>query len=244
MTKQPLPEARPRSRSPSIATETAKAARAAPNVDPAEVDPDGGLSTGPTYPFPMRVLIGETIEQALATQQYFINEIDPNGGMEEMLVLSMVDHTRQLNLLENSKSIIVRMSLSERILNLMEPALDPADRINDEIKQQRLVNQWALGGNGAEEQIRLILKKLNIKFDHLLLNGYAVAFDKISHIDALIDRLERRRDRAIRTLEYTRANRPLVNLRHTQARRMNLALAGEESRYLIENASEVADRGG
>lgn len=230
MSGQPLPDARQRSRPPNRASDTL-----AP-VETAESQvslPAPAAPPEPTqaYPFPLRPLVGETIAQARVAQDYFLREMDPDPGMEAMLAMTLISQTRELNQLEKSKIGVIRLALSEHLIKLVKPTMSMADNLTDPNKATRIVNQWVFGGTENDhKELKHQLASIGLRLDSVLAQGYSLAIDKLTKLDILIDRTERRRDRSVRTFEYSRAIRPLVKLRHVQVRRASLALTADTSR--------------
>jgi len=230
MSEQPLPDARPRSRPANRASDTPAPSQTAESQVslPAPAAPPEPTHA---YPFPLRPLINESMAQARAAQDYFLREMDPEPGMEAMLAMTLINQTRELNQLEKSKIGVIRLALSEHLIKIVKPTMSMAENLMDPNKADRIVNHWVYGGSESDhKELRSQLASIGLRLENVLAQGYSLAIDKLTKLDVMIDRTERRRDRSVRTFEYSRAIRPLVKLRHVQVRRANLALTADSSR--------------
>lgn len=225
MSEKPLPDARPRSRPAISASEVPiPDTRVAAEVFPAGPTPDH------FYPFPTRPLVGESAEQALAAQAYFLREIDPDPGLESMLAMTLIDQTRELNQLEKSKIVVIRLALSDYLIDKLKPTITVAEHLGDPHKLSKMVNAWAFGLDGEHKELRAKLAAIGLVLENIVAQAYSIAIDDLTKLDTMIDRTERRRDRSVRTFEASRAIRSLMDLRHVQVRRANLALTADASR--------------
>ena len=237
MSKSPLPDARHRTRSAGPAPAAIDLPPANPTLKPPLIAPMASSDECSAYPFPMRPFPGETSEEAQSAQQYFLDSIDPEPGIETMLAHAVIDQTRELNQLDRSRAQIIKLSLGGTLIGLLEPTITKGDTMGDPHKLKRIVNNWIYGGVEAEKDLRKQLALAGLRLEDIIARGYALSIETLNGLDAMIDRAERRRDRSIRTLESSRALRSLVSLRQVQVRRAHQALTIDSSRSGSEGRS-------
>lgn len=241
VSKSPLPEARHRSRSPSPAPAAVDLSPANSPPEPPFIAPAVKPDENYAYPFPMKLFAGETPEEAQSAEQYFLDGIDPDPGIESMLARTIIDQTRELNQLDRSRAQIIKLSLGGTLVGLLEPTITKGDTLGDPHKLKRIVNNWIYGGADAEKDLRKQLALAGLRLEDIVARGYALSIETLNGLDAMIDRAERRRDRSIRTLESSRALRSLVSLRQVQMRRAHRALTVDSARS--EEEGPARDKG-
>lgn len=230
MSKQPLPKARHRSRTNSEGssspvmpeTETMSFMGAGSEMDRELTTPDY------PYPVPATLFPGEDVASFQSIQDYFQETIDPEPGVEAMLVNSIVDHVREIRQLEKARTVLVRLAVADDLAVILRRSVTRSDEITGGFLPEIAAKQWALGANWAQVEVRRRLSELNMVEDDLLRNGYALALDQLDRLSALIERAERRRDRVLKTFEQMRALQSLVELRNLQVRRANSAFIEHE----------------
>ena len=229
MPKQPLPDARPRSRPSTFAAEDPVETVVPGVVEPTAVSTGVDVDTPASefvYPYTARASYGENPADVKMAESYFVGEIAPDPGVETMLVYCLVDHTRELDQLEKAKRVLIRMGLSDFLVEMMEPSLTKADQLVAGWSLKSLAKQWALGVPGAEAEVARRLGVVGMATQDILTNGYAMSLGALDRLSALMERTERRRDRVIRTIEHRRAIRSLVEVRAVQLRRADDAWSG------------------
>ncbi len=147
-----------------------------------------------------------------------------------MLAITLINQTRELNQLEKSKIVVIRLALSDYLIDKLKPTITKADHLGDPHKLSRIVNHWAFGLDGEHKELSAKLAAIGLVLENIVAQAYSIAIDDLTKLDTLIDRTERRRDRSVRTFEASRAIRSLMDLRHVQVRRANLALTADASR--------------
>lgn len=225
MSSRPPPPARSRSRpaARSAASDAEQQASALAS-ETVEEPPSPAEFAADVYPFGTRITVGEDAETIRDAEAYFLEAIRPDPGAETMLVYSIIDHTRELEQLEKTKQVLIRLGLCDFLAEAMKPSVTRAEHLGGAGDMAQLAKSWALNVSGAEADVRRRLAMVNLTLDHVLANGYALSLGQLDRVSTLMERAERRRDRMLRTLEQSRAIRSLVDLRGVQVRRATAAL--------------------
>ncbi len=223
MTDRPQPDARVRQR-PRAGSSSSLGALDEERVrlGAGRAGSDGGGT--PVFPSSETMLWGEPRESYEAIKAYFLDTMAPSPGLETMLVHTIIDQTREIHQLERARTAMVRLALCDTLVDLMKPSATHTQAMLGWPELKNYARQWAFGAPGAETEVSIRLAMNGMTTAQVKEFGPAVAIDGLDRIGAQIERVERRRDRVVRTFEQSRALRSLVSLRVVQTQRAQSAL--------------------
>lgn len=205
-------------------------------------DPSSG-NWQPAFPFPATFTDWEEGPDLGEVERYFLDALQPQGGMEEALVYSIVDQTREIQRLEGARLAVLRLQVSDQLKALLEPTVSMAERITPGFSLATIVEGWALNVPEHVDSVKARLARINFTEQAIIGKAYALALDRVEKLNTLIEKAERRRDRTLRAIDHLRAARDASALRKLQLERARMLLdderaardpgllSGEASRY-------------
>jgi hypothetical protein len=149
------------------------------------------------------VLSTEKVDDFLALQADFEQEISPKGAIERMYVHDVAALVWDIRRFRNAKTAFINNAFASALLEIIRRIM-PTSEITLDAKAERLARGWFL-----EQKTRIEVEELLATHD---LDDQSVAAEAIRQVapelerfDGMLTKLELRRDRALQNIEDLRA---------------------------------------
>ncbi len=151
---------------------------------------------------PAPLLPGEADADYIGVAKRIVDAAPPTDAIEEFLTRDVIDLTWEILRLRRMKAGLLRVSNSSGVKRFLDTVgYDEREGFGS---QKILVENWAAGDKGAQDEVAATLRKAQLTFEDVMAQTLAIKIDAFERIDRMLSSSEARRNNALREIERHR----------------------------------------